>query len=400
MARILYAWELGAGMGHIEKVWKILAELRRRGHEVIAVARDHELAERRFGPLGIVVRPAPKFFMKVIPTPATYAGMLAVQGWTQPAALVAAAMHWKAIVDEIRPDLALVDHGPTVLLVLRGSGVPTAVLGSGWAIPPLSSPLPRLTMNGVASEKEVAATAVLERGIVRCVNSVTKSIGVPPLEVVADLFAGATPFLLTFPELDHYGRRRPEPTYWGPQMLLNRGRGPTWSGTGRRVAGYLKTSVPGALALVEAIRQRSDIDGLLYLAGADPATCAALSSPTLTVVHEPLDLDAVLGDAEVLISHAGMGTVSAGVLHGCAQLVVPAHLEQHVIGVLLSRLGVGGAVTAPDSDPGRSTIDSVIGDTSMLVAARVLADRHAGFDQAVAAAAITDECEALIGRSH
>ena len=79
---------------------------------------------------------------------------------------------------------------------------------------------------------------------------------------------------------------------------------------------------------------------------------------------------------------------------------MPAHLEQHVIGVLLSRLGVGGAVTAPDSDQGRSTIDAVIGDASLLTAARVLADRHAGFDQAVAAAAITDECEALIRRSH
>ena len=40
MARVLCAWELGSGLGHIGRIVPIARELRALGHEVVMVLRD------------------------------------------------------------------------------------------------------------------------------------------------------------------------------------------------------------------------------------------------------------------------------------------------------------------------------------------------------------------------
>ena len=40
MSRIFIAWELGGGMGHIQRLYPVAKGLRARGHEVVFAVRD------------------------------------------------------------------------------------------------------------------------------------------------------------------------------------------------------------------------------------------------------------------------------------------------------------------------------------------------------------------------
>src|SRR5690349_3236072 len=59
MAAILMAWELGTGMGHLDKMRTIGSELVRRGHRVVAAVRELNRAGDLFDGTGVDVIPAP-----------------------------------------------------------------------------------------------------------------------------------------------------------------------------------------------------------------------------------------------------------------------------------------------------------------------------------------------------
>ncbi len=61
MARILVAWELGAGYGHLYAFPRLAHALRERGHEVLFALRDLARAERVLGNGEFVLLQAPIF---------------------------------------------------------------------------------------------------------------------------------------------------------------------------------------------------------------------------------------------------------------------------------------------------------------------------------------------------
>ena len=117
----MFAWELGSGMGHIGNALNVLAGLRERGHEVVAVVRSLAAGTKYLGPLGIEVRQAPRVTSKKFAAVATYPGVLAQVGWTNLAVVLNMTRQWSKFVDEIRPDQLIVEHAPSALL--RPGGV-------------------------------------------------------------------------------------------------------------------------------------------------------------------------------------------------------------------------------------------------------------------------------------
>ena len=49
MSKILYAWELGGGYGHIGPFYPVAMELKKRGHEVIFTLKDLEHIDALLG---------------------------------------------------------------------------------------------------------------------------------------------------------------------------------------------------------------------------------------------------------------------------------------------------------------------------------------------------------------
>ena len=59
MSRIIYAWELGAGYGHLAAFLPLAKALRAAGHEVIFVVKELTHAETLLGQQGFAYLQAP-----------------------------------------------------------------------------------------------------------------------------------------------------------------------------------------------------------------------------------------------------------------------------------------------------------------------------------------------------
>jgi hypothetical protein len=65
MGKILLAWELGSGLGHLGPLRAIALEFRRRGHRVAIASSNPALCRQGFVGTGVDLRAAPQLPLSV-----------------------------------------------------------------------------------------------------------------------------------------------------------------------------------------------------------------------------------------------------------------------------------------------------------------------------------------------
>jgi UDP-N-acetylglucosamine:LPS N-acetylglucosamine transferase len=127
------------------------------------------------------------------------------------------------------------------------------------------------------------------------------------------------------------------------------------------------------------------------------------------ISQKPLKLSAILRDCDLVISHAGNGTVAATLLAGIPQLLLPTQLEQMLLSRRVVELGAGmiaearpaagtkeekGKEKGKDSNPVETPakarkppdyaklLDNLLKKTKYRQAARAFAKKYARFSQA------------------
>ncbi len=338
--RILFGWELGAGMGHLSPHRYLFEALVARGHELHIAALDIAKAARAFRGLGVKLWQAPvhRGHPEPLyePTP-TLAHVLHNSGFDQVEHIAARAVGWDQLLTAIRPELVLTDYAPVLLLAMRGRSTATACLSSGFFTPPPVRPLPVFwTLVGrLPKDAPTSDAMVLER-----INQVLESRGQAPVVGIADLFHEQVLCLLqTYPELDHYPER-PGAAYLGTPPAPRNGRTPDWpSGKGPKVYGYLKPTrgLPQALAEVANLGWPTLIVG----DGLPAGVRERLTTKTLQFVTEPLDLHEVAKSCDVVMHNGNHATASQFLSSGIPSLSLPIFLEQQLIAANLQRLGAG-----------------------------------------------------------
>lgn len=124
----------------------------------------------------------------------------------------------------------------------------------------------------------------------------------------------------------------------------------------------------------------------LVTTGPAVAPASLKTSPNTTAV-EFVAHDDVLPSARLLVTHAGHGTVAAGLTHGVPMLCVPMGRDQPAVAGRVAELGLG-AVTSMDASATelRRSIAGMLADEKMRDRARGFArgvSRHPGMDEAV-----------------
>ncbi len=123
----------------------------------------------------------------------------------------------------------------------------------------------------------------------------------------------------------------------------------------------------------------------------DPAT---LSASTNVAIFNYLHHGLVLADTDVMITHAGLGTVAAALSHGVPMVCVPLGRDQHLNAERVADAGAGIALpTDASSDQIGGALDEVLADPSYRSAARAIAAESA---KAGGAAAVVDDLELLL----
>ena len=283
MARVLLAWEMGANMGHIDRLLVLARALRARGHEAVFVLRDLSRAQPRIAAEGYAMGQAPVWLPRLAhpPQAVSYAAVLASADWLDAPGLAGLLCGWRTWFDLLKPEVLVCDHAPTALLAARTSALPMQVwaCGGSFEIPPTGTGV--FPAFNPADPRAAAACAALDAALLLPANAALALLGAPPLARLTDLFAPAQRLLSTLPELAHYAGYGAEVVWVGPSYAADSGCAPQWPDSpGRRAFVYLEPGHAAFESVLQAL-QTCGVCAIVHAKGLAPAAEARWASPGL-----------------------------------------------------------------------------------------------------------------------
>jgi hypothetical protein len=330
----LLGWELGDGLGHVQQLARLARALAAQGLQPALAVKNLARAGAAFRDLPYPLLQAPYWH----PRPWTgsqpflatsYADILAIRGFADPADLLPMVQAWQGLLDLVRPALVVCDHSPTLCLAAYRT-LPTVILGHAFGLPPADGP----TFPSLIPERPAV---VPEEQLLSAVREVQRRRGRPASETLPGLFAAAERFLTFLPELDPYRPLRHEP-HLGP---LDFGLGQPLPPPQRAsFFAYLSADVPCAEQLVQGLA-RAGIPGVVHLRGATPEARQRLRRTGLEILDAPAPVEEVLPRVAVVVHHGGAGLAQQALAAGRPQLFFPDHLERILNARLVEQLGAG-----------------------------------------------------------
>ena len=348
MSTILVTYELGAGLGHLNRLVAVAQRLQGDHNWVFALpdrALGEPIVRRAFGDKARVLEgvrwPVPNDpNIRKIPTH-TFADVIAIIGFNDGGRLSAKTAQWHTILQEVVPNLIIADFAPTLRLAIGGK-LPFVVVGNGYTVPPRGQLLPPIRQG----ETRVSALSRANEGrLLAAVNVVRAQLRGEAIDFFSDLFSGEHTFVCTLPEFDPYRRFRCGPTLWPfniPDVPLGP---PAVQRGGPPIFVYLPANHPALAAVISALNDLKVPSGI-YVSGMTAQVLAKRCRQTVRIHGKPADLAHVLPNTSLLIHHGGLGTAYAGLLAGVPQLVLPFNLEHSITAAGLEHFGVAKSRTA------------------------------------------------------
>ncbi|OMH38966.1 glycosyltransferase [Motiliproteus sp. MSK22-1] len=336
---IVFAWELGAGYGHITSFMPIAKEMRRRGYRVSWILKDISNFPNLSNNCDDKIFQAPVYTLKDkgLETVNNYSDLLYRHGYRKADELVMLLHSWELLFDQLDPDLLICDHSPTALLASRGYECSVASIGIGFFCPPCCSPLPSLQLSKRISIETLQQS---DATVLSVINSAMESLGRYTLPQVSSLFDIDEHFLCTFPELDHYPQRK-DHCYWGAYGGGESGEVPVWpEGNGPRVFVYLQKDRVSTEYVLKAL-DNLGWPAIVHFTRGFQSPSSGHVSETINYSAKHLDIEKVCQSADFIICHASHGTVSMALLAGIPLLLFPAHQEQLILSHRLRQYGLG-----------------------------------------------------------
>ncbi|NQV59871.1 MAG: hypothetical protein HQ502_09400 [Alphaproteobacteria bacterium] len=399
MSRVVCAWELGAGTGHLHFLGAIGQALRARGHDVTYVLKDLVTASRfsAFSDAQLLQAPLHNR-VSHLPPAINYAETLNRVGYLDVDALTGLIGAWRGLLRLVGPDLVLADHSPTALIAARLENLPAATVGSGFSSPPRVSPMPSMQ-----PWRDIPADVLLksEDAVLGRLNQALDRHGGARLQGLSDIFDQDGTFFCILPEFDHYDRPVAEGQaaheYFGPLDLPSDGGDIPWpSVAGDRVFVYYRTSFPHFGSLMQQLAALG-LPTLVVADDASPAAIAQFSTDSLHIMTGQVDLDAVAQTCRVAVGAAGLGSITRLTLGGCPLVMLPVTVEQSQLAYRVARAGLG-IMSIPDKETNDfgALVRRVLERPEFAERARAVAQRHRGLDSARQISAIADRCESLL----
>lgn len=375
MARILFAWELGAGLGHLWPHRSVFQQLTNGGHELHVASRDLSCLRQVFPNLNYTCWQAPfrhvRINKRIQPTIA-FPHILHNVGMSDVDDMICRVNAWRNLVDAIKPDVVTIDYAPTLLLALRDRAIPTVIMNIGFSIPPPLTPIPAfLPLKGKATNEELVKW---ESSFVEDLNRTLRSVGGRPLDSLADLFHAADKRLIRgYKEMDQFPERT-DGHYLG--IPANEGgEVPEWpSSPRRRVFAYIRP-FPNLKPLCELIN-KLELPTLCYAPGVSDELRSKQVSRTLRFVDAPLDLNRVGAECYFGITNGSADTTTWLLLYGKPVLVFPNQLEQEINAHLVQRMGAGLLAHRKHPKAAFRGVQELLNENKYHVAAQSFAQKH------------------------
>lgn len=365
--RYLFAWELGAGYGHLAQIEAMAQALKAQGDGCAFAVRHLANAQQRLpanlGPcLQAPVRLGPG--LNPVKTQLSYASLLHNIGFDDPLELRARIRAWRDLMRLLRTQTLIAVHSPIALVAARSLGLQTFAVGTGFTLPPATQPFPayddtQALKLGLLEDNEALVLAHLHEALA--------PLSELRLDSLAGIFADTPRALFSYPQLDHYPHaQRQEPYLGWPGNSF--GIEPKWpAGGGPKLLAYLQ---PGPLLepMLQALRA-SHARVLLRVEGAAPAQLQAAQRPGLTLLDQALNLQAAATECHAYIGTGAHGHSCEMMLAGRPGLLLPSTQERFMLSHRLETQGA--ALLLPPDQPQRAAecVDQLLEDDTLAQAA-------------------------------
>ena len=334
MATVLYAWELGANLGHLVPLSRIANKIGEDGHNAVFAVLDLGIAAAAPRsccqcPVAAPVRGPPNAILAPRGGFASYVDILAAIGFSDPSKLAAMMGAWSGLVDLVKPDAIVADHSPALQMSMRDRGIPViAVVGSAFTMPPLE--YDQFQRYAGDSYPAIPETRLLE--ILRRAQAIR---GCKLSGDLISAFRTANRVVFGLPELDPYRSFRHE------QLTRPPGGFPTaqpWSNS-RRLFVYVGGEMPNFETLAQALSV-VNVPIEAYFRGESGPLTEFLKLRGAVVHEEPPDLNEVLTRCSHMLTQGGAMTAAAGLSAGRPQMVLAGHDEAELNLSMLAQNGV------------------------------------------------------------
>ena len=397
LAKILYIWEMGGGLGHLTTALPLARAYKTHGHQVGFVVKDLASA-------GIVVPPdifdiyqAP-IWQPGVPLagyrPSSYAEIMLYLGFGDVRKLANMVRAWLKLLELLKPDLVVLDYSPTAMLAASIANIPHCTIGHGFFLPPRLTPVPGF-VDGADEERLLRG----ESAVLNAINQVKLQFGARPLKTFGDFFESDLDLLTTWPELEHYPQRR-NASYWGPVLMRDEGRAPDWPDLpGTRIFAYLYGNYPKLEAVLQAI-SASRASALIFAPGVPSHLLERFSTERIRFSYTPYAMETTVKQADAIICHSSFGSAWEAILAGKPLFCLPVHMEQQILAMQLSRIGVA---VVPKSDATEETLTSalqyLLHQPAYRLAAERVAKKYADHDVERHVERLVEASVALVGRA-
>lgn len=338
---ILFAWELGANLGHIKPMAALARALAARGARATFAVRD--LANiRQIGKRGeFTILQAPVWpdhsHGGHNPTFASYADVLTGIGFADQNKLGAVVDAWDSVLTLIKPDLVVADHAPALQVAMLGKSQPLVTVGTPFTMPPLN-------LDRLPPIRADQSPALPEARLLQSVKSVLAVRGQQSPARLVDVLQADERLIFGLPELDPYRAYRQEPVLLPPEPL------PVFVAPPLKpvLFVYAGAEVPHLERLVQAL-VTMDIDVVAYLRGDVGPLPHFLKHRGHEVFDTPPPLNEILPRVSHVLSQGGAFTCQAAIAAGRPHLIMPLHNETE-----LNLMNAGTLGAARRMDPAKN----------------------------------------------
>lgn len=377
MSKILFCWELGAATGHLHLLGSLIQPLHDDGHEVVLASRNVKTAYRMFGHLNIKILPAPHYQEKVqgLQPAANYSEVLFHVGFLDAEGSNAVISSWESLYQLLEPDMIITEHSPSAMIAARMFDVSVIVVGYGFSIPPDDSPMPTLTP---WIENDVQRHLNSEKKARLAINQLLEKRGAKPINKIANIFHDYQTFLVTLPEIDHYGER-PGVQYWGSSIYTGKDGLPeaVWPNENHeKVFVYLHSGYRQFPGLIKQLSQLS-LTTLVVAPEMDKRQAQQMSNSRVKFIDYQVDLKSVSQQCRVIINHASQGTIPNLLLLGKPALMLPNFVEQTTLAWRLAKQSLGlMAHPDPKKHNYKAMIEKLLNSPELYAAAENFAEHY------------------------
>lgn len=394
--KIMLAWEYGRNYGHAAKLVQLARPLAESGAHIYMALQKPGVIRSMEPDFPHTLLQAPFSPVKPLPDPVqTFTDDLRPCGYTDPAVLSGLIQSWQSLYTLIAPDILITQSALTAQIAAKPFSFAKADIGTGYEMPPLSSPLPPLRYWEPVEEDRIARR---ENEVLDTINAALRLLGQAPLGKFLDAYDGFTRFLTTFEELDHYKDRKGE-RFVGSLFTTQAGAPIKWhDGAEKRIFAYLR---PGAKSFMPALDVLSTLPERYDVIISAPGISADLKqkreSPHIGIENGPVKLDRIFKQCDLAVCHAGEGLAAAFLTHGVPLLMLPGHIEQLMLARAVGRTGAGrGVIGDFGAEKVRELLDLLLEGEEFKQSAQAFARKYKTYKPEKTAQSLAQEILSLV----